>query len=99
MAKATAELNKDITGIDDSVVQTFLQYSWPGNLREFRNVIRRAVLLTKTGTKISAETMPWEINSSNTFSPSKTEVTITQPTQVAPAFPDGEKDKKFSAPE
>jgi two-component system, NtrC family, response regulator HydG len=91
MSKATVELNKDVPGIDDSVVQTFLQYSWPGNLREFRNVIRRAVLLTKPGTKVTAETMPWEINSSNAFFPSNTEVTETQPIQVAPV-PDGEND-------
>jgi len=61
MSKATAEINKEIAGIDDSVLQTFLQYGWPGNLREFRNVIRRAVLLTKPGGKITADTMPWEI--------------------------------------
>ena len=92
MSKATIELNKDITGIDDSVVQTFLQYSWPGNLREFRNVIRRAVLLTKPGTKVSAETMPWEINSSNAFSPSTMEVTAPQPAQVAQVTLNGEND-------
>lgn len=65
MSKATAEINKEISGIDDSVLQIFLQYSWPGNLREFRNVIRRAVLLTKPGGKITSETMPWEICGTN----------------------------------
>ncbi len=44
----------------------FLNYSWPGNLREFRNVVRRAVLLT-TGNKISAKTLPWEITNTNIF--------------------------------
>jgi len=67
LAKATTEINKDIRGIEDSVLQTFLQYNWPGNLREFRNVIRRAVLLTPPGNKINADTMPWEINNGNTF--------------------------------
>lgn len=61
LSKATAEINKEVAGIDDSVLQIFLQYSWPGNLREFRNVIRRAVLLTKPGGKVTADTMPWEI--------------------------------------
>jgi two-component system, NtrC family, response regulator HydG len=65
MSKAVAEINKDITGIDDAVLQTFLQYNWPGNLREFRNVIRRAVLLTAPGSNIGLETMPWEISSIN----------------------------------
>jgi len=65
MSKATAEINKEISGIDENVLQIFLQYSWPGNLREFRNVIRRAVLLTKPGNKITADTMPWEICGAN----------------------------------
>jgi two-component system, NtrC family, response regulator HydG len=65
LSRATAELDKEIGGLDDGVLQTFLQYNWPGNLREFRNVIRRAVLLTKPGNKITAETLPWEIVGSN----------------------------------
>jgi len=44
--KTMKELNKEIKGFEDDVLQTFLEYSWPGNLREFRNVIRRSVLLT-----------------------------------------------------
>jgi two-component system response regulator HydG len=67
LSQATAEINKEITGVDDDVKQIFLNYSWPGNLREFRNVIRRAVLLTKPGGNITAETMPWEIGKSNGF--------------------------------
>jgi two-component system response regulator HydG len=67
LSKAMAEINKEITGIDDAVLQTFLQYNWPGNLREFRNVIRRAVLLTKAGSKITLDSMPWEITSSSTM--------------------------------
>src|SRR6476659_7627468 len=73
LAKAVAEINKEITGIDDGVLQTFLQYNWPGNLREFRNVIRRAVLLTKPGNKITLDTMPWEITSNSAFSTPGTE--------------------------
>ncbi|MEO7046805.1 MAG: helix-turn-helix domain-containing protein, partial [Ferruginibacter sp.] len=36
---------------------------WPGNLREFRNVVRRAVLLTPAG-KINSKVLPWEITKS-----------------------------------
>jgi two-component system response regulator HydG len=83
LAKATAEINKDIAGIDDGVLQTFLQYNWPGNLREFRNVIRRAVLLTKAGGKITADTMPWEITSSSAFATApNTEVKAGAPLQL-----------------
>lgn len=61
LAKTNEELQKDVTGFEDEVLQKFMQYSWPGNLREFRNVIRRAVLLTPAGKKINVSTLPWEI--------------------------------------
>lgn len=60
LQKAKAELNREIEDFDDEVMNMFIEYSWPGNLREFRNVVRRAVLLTTQG-KISSKTLPWEI--------------------------------------
>ena len=60
LGKVTEELNKNLEGFDDEVIQLFLNYSWPGNLREFRNVIRRAGLLTTAG-KINSNVLPWEI--------------------------------------
>ena len=56
-----AELKKDIHGFDEAVMNLFINYNWPGNLREFRNVIRRAVLLC-TGDTITCNTLPSEIN-------------------------------------
>jgi two-component system response regulator HydG len=61
-------LNKDIEGFEPEVVKLFMEYSWPGNLREFRNVIRRAALLN-SGKLISAKTLPWEITNSVTYAP------------------------------
>jgi two-component system, NtrC family, response regulator HydG len=43
------------------VMQMFIQYSWPGNLREFKNVIRRCALLTDKGL-INASSLPFEIS-------------------------------------
>lgn len=60
LEKAKNELNRDIAGFDDDVMKMFINYSWPGNLREFRNVVRRSVLLTQSG-KVNARTLPWEI--------------------------------------
>ncbi len=60
LKKVSAELNKQFSGFEDEVLQLFLNYSWPGNLREFRNVIRRAGLLTTAG-KINSNVLPWEI--------------------------------------
>lgn len=60
LQKACNELDKEIEGFEDEVLQLFIHYPWPGNLREFRNVIRRAALLTNTA-RISASVLPNEI--------------------------------------
>ncbi|MEO6288606.1 MAG: sigma-54 dependent transcriptional regulator, partial [Ginsengibacter sp.] len=58
--KTNMELSKAIEGYEDDVMEMFENYNWPGNLREFRNVVRRAVLLTPSG-KINSKVLPWEI--------------------------------------
>ena len=58
--RTNAELQKNIEGYEEDVEEMFLNYAWPGNLREFRNVVRRAVLLTPSG-KINSKVLPWEI--------------------------------------
>ncbi|MEP7230669.1 MAG: sigma-54 dependent transcriptional regulator [Ginsengibacter sp.] len=58
--KTNNELSKNIEGYEDDVMDMFINYNWPGNLREFRNVVRRAVLLTPSG-KINSKVLPWEI--------------------------------------
>lgn len=60
LLKACEELNKEPEGFDEEVMQLFMDYEWPGNLREFKNVIRRAALLTASG-KITSNVLPWEI--------------------------------------
>jgi two-component system response regulator HydG len=62
--RTNAELGKDIEGYEEDVEEMFLNYAWPGNLREFRNVVRRAVLLTPFG-KINSSVLPWEITQSS----------------------------------
>ncbi len=66
LAKSNKELNKTVEGFDPEVMQIFLEYSWPGNLREFRNVIRRAALLTSSGL-INSRVLPTEIVDNNSF--------------------------------
>jgi two-component system, NtrC family, response regulator HydG len=62
--KTNHELNKNIEGYENDVLEMFINYKWPGNLREFRNVVRRAVLLTPMG-KINSKVLPWEITNSD----------------------------------
>ena len=59
---ANKELEKDIEGFSEDVIAAFRSYSWPGNLRELKNVVKRAVLLSSKD-KISLSVLPSEVNS------------------------------------
>ena len=61
LGQSNEETKKNISGFNEDVLNIFMEYNWPGNLREFRNVVRRAVLLTPTGSKISVTSLPQEI--------------------------------------
>ena len=76
LEKSNEELHKNLTGFESEVMNIFLKYSWPGNLRELRNVVRRAVLLTKSG-KISMASLPYEIVHPFESPVDRNEVTVT----------------------
>ncbi len=61
LEQSSKETKKKINGFNEDVLNIFLEYSWPGNLREFRNVVRRAVLLTPPEGSISVTSLPQEI--------------------------------------
>ncbi|MEZ4801727.1 MAG: sigma-54 dependent transcriptional regulator [Gelidibacter sp.] len=63
--QANLQLNKDIIGFSSDVLKVFQNYSWPGNLRELSNVIKRATLLTQ-GEIIQKEVLPAELFSATT---------------------------------
>lgn len=44
---ANRELDKSIIGFDDQTCRLMQTYSWPGNLRQLKNVVTRAALLAK----------------------------------------------------
>lgn len=49
---ANEELNRTVEGFDSEAAEMLASHSWPGNLRELNNVVKRAVLLTR-GNKIT----------------------------------------------
>ncbi len=54
-------IGKKINGFAPEVAEAFARYTWPGNLRELRNVIERAVILA-TGEVITLEDLPEEFS-------------------------------------
>lgn len=60
LTTSNEELGKAVVGFDDAVMNIFKNYSWPGNLREMRNVVKRATLLCQHEF-ISPEDIPAEL--------------------------------------
>ena len=58
--EANRRLSRRIAGFDEHVRRIFEQYEWTGNLRELKNTVTRAALLT-TGQYITAESLPQHI--------------------------------------
>jgi two-component system response regulator HydG len=55
------ELQKNVKGFSKEVEMIFHNYVWHGNLREMKNVVKRAVLLTD-GDYVDVRTLPFEIS-------------------------------------
>jgi len=81
MRKAGEETTHMPSGFERSVHSFLREYPWPGNLRELKNVIRRAVLLTPPDQLISPEAFPAELW--NTIHGEKTASTAEEPLHPA----------------
>ncbi|MEM7382631.1 MAG: sigma-54 dependent transcriptional regulator [Bacteroidota bacterium] len=58
--EANTALDKSVLGLTPEVEKAFKNYNWPGNLRELKNVIKRAVLLSPD-VYIPIEVIPREV--------------------------------------
>jgi DNA-binding NtrC family response regulator len=56
---------KSVQGITSEAEKLLVKYDWPGNIRELRNVIERAIIL-ETGETIQVESLPGEIRGKTT---------------------------------
>ncbi len=54
------QFKKNIVSINQDVIRLLMQYDWPGNIRELRNVMERAVILEIMNT-LHVESLPGEI--------------------------------------
>lgn len=57
LAQANDELEKSVKGYSADVEQIFCAYPWQGNLRQMRNVVKRAVLFAK-GNNVETGDLP-----------------------------------------
>jgi len=56
--------NKKINSISNEFIEALKMHDWPGNIRELKNVIERAVILSNSDT-LTADTLPFNIPTSS----------------------------------
>lgn len=64
LEKVAADLSRGEIKLEPESIRALQSYSWPGNIRELRNVIERAVLLSEQRT-ISIKDLQFDGNSAN----------------------------------
>lgn len=86
------ELGKNIKGFSREVEEIFKHYVWHGNLRELRNVVKRATLLSD-GPLIEATTLPFEITNFRKLQfdqPQNPHATLVLPQSPVVTYPDAQ---------
>jgi two-component system response regulator HydG len=58
---ANRELGRNVTHFSPEVIECFTNYRWQGNIRELKNIVRRAALITE-GSEIATKALPLEIS-------------------------------------
>ncbi|GAB3915072.1 sigma-54-dependent transcriptional regulator [Mucilaginibacter boryungensis] len=80
---ANDELGRNVTSFSPEVEECFLTYRWPGNIRELKNVVRRAALLTE-GDVVQMKALPLEISINAKYSsPEPATNHYNEPAQLA----------------
>jgi DNA-binding NtrC family response regulator len=57
LADMSNKHGRKVSALSDTVLQQFLEYSWPGNVREMRNTLERAVIVC-SGTMVEPKHLP-----------------------------------------
>ncbi len=74
MEELRSQLSDAPGGLSDDALERILKYSWPGNIRELRNALERAMLVARGSGLVGVEHLPTEIrdawgNAGNGYTP------------------------------
>ena len=57
--------------LTDSALDVLLRYPWPGNLRELRNVLERAMIVARGARRVGTEHLPSEVRRASGVGPAR----------------------------
>ncbi|MBI3997074.1 MAG: sigma-54-dependent Fis family transcriptional regulator [Candidatus Omnitrophica bacterium] len=60
IARSSRAMGKTISGVTDEAMNVFMEYQWPGNIRQLENVLERAVILAKRA-RLDVDDLPEEL--------------------------------------
>src|SRR5690606_18838816 len=89
LAETNAELGKNVQMPEPEVMRMLQSYSWPGNIRQLKNVMRRACLLARDNEPISLGELPPDMLNGDSLTPSgivPPEATVEGPAFVGARF-------------
>ncbi|HEX4937020.1 MAG TPA: helix-turn-helix domain-containing protein, partial [Gemmatimonadaceae bacterium] len=57
VSRFAGELGREGLEVDPSAVEVLCGYGWPGNVRELQNVLKRAIVMSRSG-RLTADDLP-----------------------------------------
>lgn len=75
IARLNDNINRKIVGVSNAVLKIFLNYAWPGNIRELENVIERGMVYCRD-TLLEPDHLPAHLLASDRTVPSAGDATI-----------------------
>ena len=67
---------RKVTGLGPSMLDRMMQYDWPGNARELRNVMERAVVLCPDGAPLEAVHLPPQFGQGQLTTPAHSDANV-----------------------
>jgi len=69
LAKTNLEWNREVPGFSEEAMDILLNYAWPGNLTELRDLVRDAVFLGQNGVPVQTRLLPAAVRSYQSHDP------------------------------
>ena len=91
--QANRELERNVVGFAPEVMRAFCNYSWPGNLRQMKNIVKRAALLAQNGL-IRMENLGNELEAQSTVASPAAPV-VTHDYVPAPLYDEQEEKRRI----